>query len=395
MAMSTAQPAGRHRVPDSSQWANVVIARRQRLARVGKFLMRGVAVVIFCAAIGFAVAVIVRVPAVGGQLFTAGTRTSRDAVNVSAPLTVEQVAARVLPSVVTLETKAGDESEMGSGIVLTSDGLIMTNNHVVAPIHAGPPEPASRVVTLYDGRTALFVVVATDPKSDIAVVRAQGITGLFPVMIGRSAGLHVGQPVAAVGSPLGLQNTLSTGVISALNRAVVTAADADNQLAAFDAIQTDAALNPGSSGGALVDMDGELIGMNSAIAALAGAGGVRSGSIGIGFAIPVDNASRIAGELIASGRATHGWLGADVGDDPNNRGAEITGVTDGSPAAVAGLPIGSVITKVDDVVTGSANAFVAAVRSRAPGTQINLGCVEPSGVSRTVAVTLGSDQGRD
>jgi putative serine protease PepD len=135
--------------------------------------------------------------------------------------------------------------------------------------------------------------------------------------------------------------------------------------------------------------------MNSAIAALAGAGGVRSGSIGIGFAIPVDNASRIAGELIASGRATHGWLGADVGDDPNNRGAEITGVTDGSPAAVAGLPIGSVITKVDDVVTGSANAFVAAVRSRAPGTQINLGCVEPSGVSRTVAVTLGSDQGRD
>ena len=357
--------------------------------------MRGVAVVIFCAAIGFAVAVIVRVPAVGGQLFTAGTRASRDAVNVSAPLTVEQVAARVLPSVVTLETKAGDESEMGSGIVLTSDGLIMTNNHVVAPIHAGPPEAASHVVTLYDGRTALFVVVATDPKSDVAVVRAQGITGLVPVLVGRSAGLHVGQPVAAVGSPLGLQNTLSTGVISALNRAVVTAADADNQLAAFDAIQTDAALNPGSSGGALVDMEGELIGMNSAIAALAGAGGVRSGSIGIGFAIPVDNASRIAGELIASGRATHGWLGADVGDDPNNRGAEITGVTDGSPAAVAGLPIGSVITKVDDVVTGSANALVAAVRSRAPGTQINLGCIEPSGVSRTVAVTLGSDQGRD
>jgi putative serine protease PepD len=395
MAMSTAQPAGRHRVPDSSQWAKLVIARRQRLARVGKFLMRGVAVVIFCAAIGFAVAVIVRVPAVGGQLFTAGTRASRDAVNVSAPLTVEQVAARVLPSVVTLETKAGDESEMGSGIVLTSDGLIMTNNHVVAPIHAEPPESASHVVTLYDGRTALFAVVATDPKSDIAVVRAQGITGLYPVSVGRSAGLHVGQPVAAVGSPLGLQNTLSTGVISALNRAVVTAADADNQLAAFDAIQTDAALNPGSSGGALVDMDGELIGMNSAIAALAGAGGIRSGSIGIGFAIPVDNASRIARELIASGRATHGWLGVDVGDDPNNRGAKITGVTDGSPAAVAGLPIGSVITKVDDVVTGSANAFVAAVRSRAPGTQINLGCIEPSGVSRTVAVTLGSDQGQD
>ena len=395
MAMSTVQRAGRHEAPNSFQWANLLIARRQRLARAGTLIMRSLAAAMLFAAISFAVAVLVRPPTVGGQLFTPGSRASRDAANFSAPLTVEQVAAKVLPSVVTLETTAGDESEMGSGIVLTSDGLIMTNNHVVAPIHPGPPESATHVVTLYDGRTAVFGVVATDPTSDVAIVRAQGITGLVPVSVGGSAGLHVGQPVAAVGSPLGLQNTLSTGVISALNRAVVTAADADNQLAAFDAIQTDAALNPGSSGGALVDMDGELIGMNSAIAALAGAGGVRSGSIGIGFAIPVDNASRIAGELIASGRATHGWLGADVGDDPKNRGAEITGVTDGSPAAVAGLPIGSVITKVDDVVTGSANAFVAAVRSRAPGTQINLSCVEPSGVSRTVAVTLGSDQGQD
>jgi putative serine protease PepD len=121
------------------------------------------------------------------------------------------------------------------------------------------------VVTFSDGRSAVFSVVATDPTSDIAVVRAQGITGLIPVSVGNSAGLRVGEPVAAVGSPLGLQNTVSTGVISALNRPVLTVADADNQLAAFDAIQTDAALNPGSSGGALVDMNGELIGMNSAV----------------------------------------------------------------------------------------------------------------------------------
>ena len=123
-------------------------------------------------------------------------------------------------------------------------------------------------------------------------------------------------------------------MIGALNRPVLTGADADDQLAAFDAIQTDAALNPGSSGGALVDMNGELIGMNSAIAALAGAdgsGGIQGGSIGIGFAIPVDDANRIAGELIATGRATHGWLGVEVVDDTNNRGARIVGVTDGSP----------------------------------------------------------------
>ena len=359
--------------------------------------MRGVAIVIFCAAIGFAVAVIVRVPAVGGQLFTAGTRASRDAVNVSAPLTVEQVAAKVLPSVVTLETKAGDESEMGSGIVLTSDGLIMTNNHVVAPIHAGPPESASHVVTFYDGRTAVFGVVATDPTSDVAVVRAQGISGLVPVLVGRSAGLHVGQPVAAVGSPLGLQNTLSTGVISALNRAVVTAADADNQLAAFDAIQTDAALNPGSSGGALVDMERRThrheFGDRSSGWRTAG-GPEWFDRNWFRHSRSTTPAASRANSSPAVGQRMVGWA-AGVGDDPNNRGARIIGVTDGSPAAAAGLPIGSVITKVDDHVTGSANALVAAVRSRAPGTQINLGCIEPSGVSRTVAVTLGSDQGQD
>jgi putative serine protease PepD len=178
---------------------------------------------------------------------------------------------------------------------------------------------------------------------------------------------------------------------------VSTVADADNQVAAFDAIQTDAALNPGSSGGALVDMNGELIGMNSAIAALVGAdgsGGVRSGSIGIGFAIPVDNAARIAGQLIATGKATHGWLGVQARNDMNNPGARIIGVTDSSPAAAAGLPTGTLITKVDGHVIGSADALVAAVQSKAPGARTSLGFVDPSGDHRTVLVTLGTDQGR-
>jgi putative serine protease PepD len=359
--------------------------------------MRGIAGVMFIAAIGIAVAVLVRPPTIGGQSFGPGSPRPRAAVNFSAPLSVEQVATKVLPSVVTLETKVGNESEMGSGIVLTSDGLIMTNNHVVAPIHAGPPESTSSVVTLYDGRSAVFSVVATDPMSDIAVVRAQGITGLIPVSVGNSAGLRVGEPVAAVGSPLGLQNTVSTGVISALNRPVLTVADADNQLAAFDAIQTDAALNPGSSGGALVDMNGELIGMNSAIAALASAdrvGVTQSGSIGIGFAIPVDNAARIAGELIATGRATHGWLGVQASNDVNSRGARIIGVTDSGPAGSAGLSTGALITKVDGHVIGSADALVAAVQSKAPGAQTRLDFIDPPGDHRTVLVTLGTEQGR-
>src|SRR5271169_1726752 len=394
MPMSDIQRAGRHRVPYPLRRAISVIVRR--LARVGTFIMRGIAAVMLFAAISFAVAVPVRPPAVGGQLFVPGSPTPRAAVNFSTPPSVEQVAAKVLPSVVTLETKAGDESEMGSGIVLTSDGLIMTNNHVVAPIHAEPPESTSSVVTLYDGRSAVFSVVATDPTSDIAVVRAQGITGLIPVSVGNSAGLRVGEPVAAVGSPLGLQNTVSTGVISALHRPVSTVADAGNQLAAFDAIQTDAPLNPGSSGGALVDMNGELIGMNSAIARLVSAAGsdtIQSGSIGIGFAIPIDNAARIAGELIATGKATHGWLGLQATNEMNSRGARITAVTDGSPAAVAGVPTGALVTKVDDHMIGNADALVAAAQSKAPGAQMRLKFVDPSGDQRTVLVTLGTDQG--
>ena len=395
--MTHDQRAGRHKAPYRFHRVVSMTARRQRLARAGTFIIRGIAAAMFFAALGVAVAVLVHPPATGSQALVSGSSTPRSPVDFSAPPSVEQVAAKVLPSVVTLEIKAGDESEMGSGIVLTSDGLIMTNNHVVAPIHAGLPESTSSVVTFCDGRSAVFSVVATDPTSDIAVVRAQGITGLIPVSVGNSDGLRVGEPVAAVGSPLGLQNTVTTGVISALNRPVLTVADADNQPAAFDAIQTDAALNPGSSGGALVDMNGELIGMNSAIAALAGAdpaGETQSGSIGIGFAIPVNNASRIAGELIATGRATHGWLGVHAKNDLNGRGAKIIGVTDISPAAAAGLSTGALIIKVDDQMIGSADALGAAVQSKAPGARTSLGFVDRSGDHRTVLVTLGTDQGR-
>jgi putative serine protease PepD len=395
--MSDVQRAGRHVASNSAHWANSVTARRQRLAYVGKFIIRGVAAVISCAAIGVAVAVLVHPPTVDGQLLVPASPTSRSVVNFSEPLSVEQVAVKVLPSVVTLQTSVGPEMEVGSGIVLTSDGLIMTNDHVVAHMHDGPPESASRVVTLYDGRSATFSVVATDPTSDIAVVRAQGMAGFIPISFGSSAGLRVGQLVVAVGSPLGLQDTVTTGVISALNRPVSTGAEADSQLAAFDAIQTDAALNPGNSGGALVDMNGELIGMNSAIATLVGAegaGAIRSGSIGIGFAIPVDHAERVAGELVATGRATHGWLGVQASDDVNSHGARIVGVTDSSPAAEAGLSTGALITKVDDHVIETADALVAAVQSKAPGAQTSLGVVDPSGGHRIVLVTLGTDQGR-
>lgn len=327
---------------------------------------------------------------------------------------VEQVATKVVPSVVKLETKMGRASEEGSGIVLSADGLILTNNHVVAAVQGAPSAPkppgvptpvptkpgapspdntpagAKTLVTFADGRTAPFTVVGSDPATDIAVVRAEGVSGLTPITLGSSSSLRVGQDVVAIGSPLGLEGTVTTGIVSALNRPVAANGDASNQNTVLDAIQTDAAINPGNSGGALVNMSGELVGVNSAIATLGGdSPEAQSGSIGLGFAIPVDQAKRIADELIANGTATHASLGVQVSNDVTTHGAKIVEVVKGGAAANAGLPGGVVVTKVDDRVIGSANALVAAVRSRAPGDKLTLTYLDTAGKDQTVQVTLG------
>ncbi|EUA57679.1 trypsin family protein [Mycobacterium intracellulare 1956] len=175
-------------------------------------------------------------------------------------------------------------------------------------------------MTFSDGRTAPFTVVGTDPTSDIAVIRVQGMSGLTPISLGSSSDLHVGQPVVAIGSPLGLSGTVTTGIVSALNRPVSTTGESGNQNTVLDAIQTDAAINPGNSGGALVNMSGQLVGVNSAIATLGGESpDAQSGSIGLGFAIPVDQAKRIADELIATGKASHASLGVQVTSDKGTR----------------------------------------------------------------------------
>jgi putative serine protease PepD len=345
------------------------------------------------AAVGAAVALLAFPPDIGGQVSVPRDARTQSTVNAS----VEQIATKVLPSVVTLTTElASGELHEGSGIVLTPDGLVMTNNHVVAAAGDASQDPVSSFVTLDDGRTTPFSLVATDPMSDIAVVRAQGVSGLTPISFGSSAGLVVGQPVAAVGSPLGLSGTVTSGIVSALNRPVFGAAEGNTPFAAFDAIQTDAALNPGNSGGALVDMNGELIGMNSASASLGSLGDgadAEAGSIGLGFAIPIDHAARIATELIATGTASHAWLGAQVGTDMD-ADARIVGVTNGSPAAVAGLRTGALVTKVDNQEIRNAGALCAAVQSQAPGARVAVGFIDPSGDPGTVLVTLGTDQGK-
>jgi len=396
----------------------VVEKPRRKRSRSVALTAGALAIAAVSAGIGGAVATVVRSedhPIATGNTAIA-TAPDRSAVpTANAPVgSVEQVAAKVVPSVVKLETKMGRASEEGSGIILSADGLILTNSHVVSAIQAGTPgpkppgplapaptkpgsppaDPAAgsprTVVTFADGGTAPFTVVGTDPATDIAVVRAQGVSGLTPIALGSSANLRVGQDVVAIGSPLGLEGTVTTGIVSALNRPVAAGGDATNQNTVLDAIQTDAAINPGNSGGALVNMSGELVGVNSAIATLGGdSADSQSGSIGLGFAIPVDQAKRIADELIANGSASHASLGVQVSNDVTTHGAKIVEVVKDGAAAAAGLPSGVVVTKVDDRVVASANALVAAVRSRAPGDKLTLTYLDNSGNSQTVQVTLG------
>jgi putative serine protease PepD len=319
----------------------------------------------------------------------APTPTANQAANAPDG-SVQAVAAKVLPSVVQIQVTGRQAEGEGSGIILSSDGLILTNNHVAAG--AGPN--AQLQVSFNDGSTASATVVGADPASDIAVIKAQGKSNLTPIELGTSSGLAVGQQVVAVGSPLGLAGTVTSGIISSLNRPVSTTGESSNQATVIDAIQTDAAINPGNSGGALVNSQGQLIGVNSAIATLgasSGGGGQesQSGSIGLGFAIPVDQARRIADELIKTGKATQAIIGITVPSQDNANGATVMDVTADGPAAKANIPKGAVITKVDDRVIDNGDALIAAVRSHAPGDTVSV-TYENGGSPTTVQVTLGT-----
>ncbi|MFE0749403.1 S1C family serine protease [Gordonia sp. NPDC058843] len=309
---------------------------------------------------------------------------------VAAPAgSVQEVAARVTPSVVSIEVASGGAMGSGSGVVLSDDGVIMTNNHVVS---AGGNGPASRVaVNFADGSRAQARVLGADPISDIAVIKVDR-DDVTPITVGNSNNLAVGQDVIAIGSPLGLAGTVTTGIISALNRPVLTSRDpGTNTTSVIDAIQTDAAINPGNSGGALVNARGALIGINTAIATLGGGEQQAGGSIGLGFAIPIDQAIRVARELETTGKASHANIGVSVrpsgaSDAP---GAVVTAVTPGGPAAAAGIPDDAIITKVDDRVISSGDALVAAVRSHAPGDTVTVTYVD-NGATKTAQVKLGT-----
>ncbi|MFZ2511363.1 MAG: trypsin-like peptidase domain-containing protein [Gordonia sp. (in: high G+C Gram-positive bacteria)] len=302
------------------------------------------------------------------------------------PGSVQEVAARVLPSVVSIAVSVGRQSGSGSGVVLSADGTILTNAHVVS---AGGTDAARDVLVSYsNGKRARARVLGADPMSDIAVIKAES-TGLTPITVGASDNLTVGQDVIAIGSPLGLAGTVTTGIISALNRPVSTTGADGSHESVIDAIQTDAAINPGNSGGALVNAAGALIGVNSAIATMGSSQGA-SGSIGLGFAIPIDQAMRVAKQIIAGQPVTRANLGVNVrpSPDPMAPGAVVAGLVAGGAAQQARIPEGAVITAVDDRTIASSEDLVAAIRSREPGETVKITYTD-QGRAATATVKLG------
>jgi len=314
---------------------------------------------------------------------------------------MQSVAGKVLPVVVTIAAEfqsqdgSGANGDTGSGFIISSDGNILTNNHVIASAVSG-----GKIQAIFaDGRTANATVVGRDPTTDIAVIKAQGVSGLPVATLGSSGSLAVGQSVVAIGAPFDLAGTVTSGIVSSLHRptAAGDSGSSTTQATVLDAIQTDAPINPGNSGGPLVNMQGQVVGINSAIyspntSGLQGGG--QGGNVGIGFAIPIDQARRTANEIVQTGHATQTVLGVTVTDNvpttggqaailPN--GALIKTVTAGGPADKAGLKAGAVVTKANGRLVTSSDGLVAAVHAAATNDQMKLTLSNGS----VVTVTLG------
>jgi S1-C subfamily serine protease len=310
--------------------------------------------------------------------------------------TATAAAAKAAPSVVTIYVANSSGSGSGSGVVLTEDGYVVTNNHVVTLDSSGAGTVQVRVA---DGKLYDAKVVGTDPASDLAVVKVDGVDGLVPATFANSDKVQVGDVAVAIGAPLGLSNTVTDGIISATGRAVATGSTQDDATV-IDALQTDAAINPGNSGGALVNGAGEVMGINTAIATVASGvpgGQSQSGNIGVGFAIPSNTADRIAKELIKDGKATRAFLGVSAQTDAADGstqvgdGAVIVKVTSGGAAEKAGLRVGDVVTAVDDRPVTTSTELTAGIRAHAPGDTVTL-TVRRGNDTQQVDVTLGSTQ---
>jgi len=299
---------------------------------------------------------------------------------------VADIAARTVPAVVSIEIRVGEEGGTGSGVVIEPSGYVLTNNHVVAP--AAEAAGAGIEAIFHDGTRSAARIVGRDPKTDLAVLKVE-VANPVVATIGSARDLAVGDGVIAIGSPLGLAGTVTDGIVSALDRPVRLDAPGADANAVIDAIQTDAAINPGNSGGPLVDSTGAVVGINTAIRSL---GQGEGGSIGLGFAIPIDDARVIAEELIRSGVVKHAEIGINARSvsDGTTDGAQVQNVQQGGPAAAAGILEGDVIVKVGDRPIAGADELVVAVRERNPGDTVPVDIVR-EGRPLTLSVVLTSD----
>jgi putative serine protease PepD len=309
------------------------------------------------------------------------SETSKPVAITPATETVSQIVQNVKPSVVSIKAEGSSGSGTGSGFIYREDGYIVTNNHVAAPAING----GKLTVYLEDKTSFEAKLVGRNASYDLAVLKIDA-TGLKPVNIGDSNAINVGDLTVAFGSPLGLSGTVTSGIVSALNRPV-TAGGADDQ-SFISAIQTDAAINPGNSGGPLVNGQGQVIGVNSAIATLGS--GTQSGSIGLGFAIPINQAQRVISEIIETGKSSTPIAGISIDSTYDGVGAKIAEVVSDGPAASTDLKVGDIVTKINGEAVEDSTELIVAIRRNNPGDTIVLTVKNTAGNVREVSVVLGS-----
>ena len=306
-----------------------------------------------------------------------------------APGSIANLAARVIPGVVSISVEASGGSDTGSGFFLSSDGYVLTNNHVVQAAASG----GTITVAISTGKKYSAKIVGRDASYDLAVIKMD-VTGAPTLQLGDSEKVQVGDAVIAIGSPLGLAGTVTSGIISAKNRPVTTGTGS-GESSFINALQTDAAINPGNSGGPLVDATGAVVGINSAIASLGSSAGGQSGSIGLGFAIPINQAKKTAEQLIKTGSATYPIMGIAVDTRYTGNGAlissEANGVTSGGPADKAGIKAGDLIIAIDDVEIASSDELIVAIRSHNVGDKVKIK-FKRNAVTREVNVTLAASK---
>jgi putative serine protease PepD len=320
---------------------------------------------------------------------TTTVTTPAAGATTTASCDVTSVAEEQLPSVVTIMAHGAAGGGVGSGEVIRSNGYILTNNHVILPAVSG-----GQLEVIFDnGNTAQASIVGRDPLTDLAVIEAHGVSGLRTISMGNSSDLRIGQPVVALGAPLGLSSTVTSGIVSALGRTVHVPGEGSQSALLIDAVQTDAAINPGNSGGALVDCAGALVGVPTAGATVPSPSGeAGGGSIGLGFAIPVNLATKVADEIIDTGTVSHAFLGVQAQSltgTGQGEGLWVMAVTPGGPAATAGLQVGDIIKTIEGSPAVSTDQLMALTLTKRAGDRVEIG-YERDGSAATATITLAA-----